>query len=214
MQIQCLHTGPLAVNTYVVYGKTEGQALVIDPADARPVLRFLEQKGLSLSAILITHGHFDHLLGVAELKEKTEAKVYIHKEDAEALSDNKASMSYLMNGWELVPSKADVLLEGEEKLELASFSIRVIHTPGHSRGGVCYLFGEERTIFSGDTLFYHDVGRCDLPGGSAQTLFNSISQKLFSLPGDYEVYPGHEGFTSMDEERQRNHYMNREISEW
>lgn len=213
MELELLHTGPLGVNTYILSGEKEDQCIVIDPADARPVLRYIQQKKLRTVAVLLTHGHFDHILGVAALKEASGIKVYIHEADAAALYDPSVSLSNL-SSFSLLPCRPDVMLQDEDMLNVAGFSIRVLHTPGHTAGGVCYLIEEQGLLFTGDTLFHTDVGRTDLPGGDAQTLYDSIFRKLFSLSGDYVVYPGHEESTTLAEERKHNLYMCREPSTW
>ena len=153
-------------------------------------------------------GLFDHILSVADLKEKYGAKACIHEADADALTGGRISLSALM-GMGVKRCAPDMLLKGGETLDCAGFTVKVLHTPCHSKGSVCYVLEQERIVFSGDTLFHLSIGRTDLPGGDADELYSSIAYCLFRLEGEYEVYPGHMDKTSLDYERQRNPFVNR-----
>lgn len=211
MDIQMLQTGPIGTNTYVVYGGLKGECAVIDPADAGPVLSFCERNGLRCTGILITHGHFDHIMGVAKLREATGAKVYMSAIDSGNLTQESGSGKKSFSwGYKIEPCAVDRMLEDGDTVETAGFSFKVIATPGHTPGGVCYVMEEpEKLIFAGDTLFHENVGRVDLPGGSAYELHASITKKLFTLPGDYAVYSGHSEETSLEHERKFNPYVTR-----
>lgn len=213
ISVEILHTGPLRVNTYIVFGGTPGECFIVDPGAAkRQVVPYLAEKGLRCTAVLLTHCHFDHILGVAELQRQG-AKVYIAKQDAPGLYDDAYNLQ--LNGiYPVEHCKADVLLEGGEEIAPAGISIKVIPTPGHSPGGLCYVCEEIRTIFCGDTIFYENVGRCDLPGGSARQLYDSIRGRLFTLEGDYKLLPGHEEATTLDYERAYNPYLQRSPELW
>lgn len=197
MNILSFPTGHLATNTYIVYSKHGGDAAVIDPANSQKVFAKLSEYGLHCSDILITHGHFDHIMGVAELKARENARVHIHRLDAPALTGEAPDLSFLM-GVAVRHCEADVLLEDEQRLAAAGLEFRVLHTPGHSIGSCCFVLERERVIFSGDTLFRLSVGRTDLSGGDAESLYDSINRKLFTLSGDYRVLPGHERETTLD----------------
>jgi glyoxylase-like metal-dependent hydrolase (beta-lactamase superfamily II) len=201
-----LLTGPLDVNTYIVHAEESADCAVIDPADAAAVKRFLNGKHLNCTHILITHGHFDHIMGVAELKKEFGAKVIIHPEDASALYDDKVSLASAM-GLTIESCRADILAEDGTEFTAAGLRFGVIHTPGHSRGCVCYLIKNERVLFSGDTLFRLSAGRSDLPGADPSELYDSIVQKIFTLDGDYTVYPGHMEQTALEFERKRNPFI-------
>ena len=206
MQPISILTGPLEVNTYIMHGARAGACFLVDPAEAAPVRQAMEEYGLKPTHILLTHGHFDHILAVAELQKEYGAKVCIHEQEANALSDPRVNLA-MVASMHVPPCKADVLLKDGECFDAAGFGVKVIHTPGHSPGSACYVLERENIIFSGDTLFRLSVGRTDFPGGSAQTLFDSISDKLFTLPGDYTVYPGHMRKTTLEFERQHNPVM-------
>lgn len=195
--------GSLGENAYLIAADGQKTCAVIDPGEAEPVLAALKREGLSCEAILLTHGHFDHIGGVKQLKDETGAKIYIHEADAGMLSSNRMSLAVLI-GTRVLSAEPDVLLKGGETLSIAGLNIRVIHTPGHTRGGVCYALASERVLFSGDTLFHTDAGRTDFPGGSAKDLYRSIVDGLYTLEGDYTVYPGHEESTTLNEERLNN----------
>lgn len=206
MEVKHLITGPIEVNTYIVTNGTN-ECIVIDPADAKKVLEHCSGAGLTPAYVLLTHGHFDHILGVAELQERG-AKVYIHKDDAECLYSNHKNLA-VMGGMSVPPCHADVELSGGETITLLDMDIEVISTPGHTPGGVCYVFKRERVIFSGDTLFRLSVGRCDLPGSDPRAMYDAIALELFTLNGDYQVYPGHMSETTLDYERRHNPFMQR-----
>lgn len=206
LNIRSIPTGPLSVNTYIVwYGNDDEKhdCVVIDPANSGKVLRELEKLRLECKAVLITHGHFDHIMGVSKLRDSTGAKVYIDRLDAKAMSDNSASLASMI-GFHVDPSKVDVFVDDNMLFEEAGIRFKVIHTPGHTEGSVCYLVESERVIFSGDTLFYMSYGRTDLPGGDSAALYDSLVYRLFALKGDYRVLPGHDRETTLDFERIHN----------
>ncbi len=187
-------------NTYIVTDEATGETAVVDPS--LPEEKLIEKlEGKLVKYILITHGHFDHIGGVNFVKAKTGAKVVVHKEDEEMLCDTKKNC-----GDDDTPIYADILVEDGTELMLGNAKITVLHTPGHTKGGVCYIFNEDRTMFSGDTLFRLTAGRTDLYGGDARTELMSLA-KIAELDGDYKVYPGHDHSTTLDFERQYNRYM-------
>ncbi len=181
-------------NCYLLH---QGQkCLVVDPGfQPEVVLSALEQRGLFLEAILLTHGHFDHVGGVGALVDATGCRVFLHPED---LTLPKA----LTAG----PLTYTDEFSDNQTLTLADMTFRVLHTPGHTRGSVCLLFPQ--ALISGDTLFAGSCGRTDLPGGSRYQLINSLA-RLAGLPGDYAVYPGHGPATTLAEERAFNPYLSR-----
>lgn len=203
MEILCAQTGAMQVNTYLLW-KNE-QAVLIDPGDdAAELMAFLEEKELTLTHILLTHGHFDHIGAAAELKEKTGACICIGAEDEPMLSDPKLNLSESF-GVPVRACRADCLLHDGDTVETPAARFCVIATPGHTPGGVCYVCDER--IFSGDTLFYSSVGRTDFPGGDQQALYRSIREKLFSMQGYFEVFPGHGSATTLLRERIENPFV-------
>ena len=196
--------GPLENNVYLVGDEKTKKAVVIDPADGiGQMIDVLKENELTLEAILLTHGHFDHVYGAAALKKWAGegAKVYLHKKDAAALSDGAKNLSAQFLGQSLTFPPADVLLNDGDVLTFSGLTFQVIPCPGHSAGGVSYLL--ENLLFSGDTLFCESIGRYDF--GSYPDLIGSV-RKLLALPEDTKVYPGHGGPTTIGHERRCNPY--------
>lgn len=193
-------------NTYIVTDEETGKTAVVDPSIPEEIL--LEKlKGKDVEYILLTHGHFDHICGAKMVQENTGAKVVIHKDD-EIMLHNGDINEFNINcvGCEFPEIDADILAEDGTEIMLGNSKITVLHTPGHSMGGVCYLFMEDKIMFSGDTLFRLCAGRADLYGGNGRDELRSLA-KIGELEGNYKVYPGHEEETTLDYERQYNRYM-------
>lgn len=206
MRISHFHVGWLATNCYVLTDESTGKTAVIDPGDFPQELSdSIESIGAdNIEYVLLTHCHFDHILGAKKLAEKFKAKVAIHVLDAAGLSDGTAngSGSFGVNVRDF--PEPDILLNDGDELKIGDLSVKVMHTPGHTPGGCCYIC--EDVIFSGDTLFCGGCGRCDLPGGDYEVMLKSLA-KLAELPGNYRVYPGHDIKTELDRERRTNPYM-------
>ena len=200
MQIIALPCGPVMANSYIVCREGNPTCAVIDPADADLIYDRLQSEGLSCTHILLTHGHFDHVWGATDLKAKTGATVYIHEADAAMAAGKPSYLSAMSYG--LKPCKADVFVQEGDRIEAGGLTFRVLETPGHTKGGVCFAVDEEKTVFTGDTLFFESVGRTDL-GGNIRELMDSLFQKLYALDG-YVVYPGHEESTTIVHEKQFN----------
>ncbi len=206
LNMKVLVVGALGVNCYILHAEGHDEAVVIDPGGSEEaVWMHISAEGLVLKAILNTHAHADHIGAVDFLREKTGAKFYIHEADAPMLLDARKNLSTFM-GMPIVTKPADVLLKGGEVLDICHMKFTVLHTPGHSPGGVCYLM--EDRVFSGDTLFAESVGRTDFPGSSAKDLMTSVREKLLVLPDEIKVYCGHGPETTIGHERKYNPYIN------
>ena len=193
-------------NAYIVTDIETGDTAVVDPS--LPEQKLMDKlNGKNVKYILLTHGHFDHTCGAKMIKENTGAQVVIHKEDDEMLHDTtKNEFAINCMDYEYPEVDADILSEDGTELTLGNTKITVMHTPGHSMGGVCYLFKEDKVMFSGDTLFRLTAGRTDLYGGNGRQELRSLA-KIGELEGNYKVYPGHEEDTTLDFEREYNRYM-------
>lgn len=199
LKVKQFVTGALSSNTYLVYKDGAKQAVLIDTFRGKEkILAYTQSLGLEIVALLITHGHFDHIYEAAYWQSMG-AKIYIHEADAHMLY-GRGNLGGDF-GIAVQPCKADYLLNDGDKIDVAGIQFAVMHTPGHSKGSCCYL--AEDCLFSGDTLFEGTVGRTDFEGGSLAELKKSII-KLFSLQGDYIVYPGHEQTTTLGNERVQN----------
>ncbi len=199
MRLETFVLGMVETNTYVIIQEETKEALVIDPADTpSKFVDYFEKEGLELKGILLTHGHFDHIMGVNALQEKYGAPIYATDAEDVLLTDPRMNAS-IQVGKQIKVEKTNSVKDGEV-LELAGFQIKVITTPGHTIGGCCYYFESEKKVFTGDTLFCRDIGRTDLPTGSYATLIQSIREKLLILPKEVVVYPGHMMTTMIGDE--------------
>lgn len=197
--------GPFAENTYVVVGPSGSSAMLVDPGfDSEPIWDLLCERGLSISLIVNTHGHLDHVAGNAFYKRKSQAPLAIHAGDLPFLRNLKSQASMYGLTAEESPEPEMLLSEGVP-VEFDGTAFDVIHTPGHSPGGVCLLRGRQMLV--GDTLFHGSVGRTDLPGGDWNTLLTSVRSKLFALPNEVRCYPGHEAETTIGRERAENPFV-------
>jgi len=194
VNIKTLPLGAYQTNCYLVWGEDSDTCVVIDPGYAPDtVLDAAKKLGKKIAAILLTHGHFDHVGAVRDIAAETVCSVYLCEHDLSMPAQMTAGPLYYTN----------LYAEGDF-VELAGLSFKVLHTPGHTPGSVCLMC--ENVIFSGDTLFWGSCGRTDLPGGSWNTIRVSL-KRLADLPGDYEVYPGHGDATRLSFERKMNPYM-------
>ncbi|MDD7025437.1 MAG: MBL fold metallo-hydrolase [Lachnospiraceae bacterium] len=198
--------GSVGTNCYFLINTQTQETVIIDPADDAPMLSAkLKEKNLKPAAILLTHGHYDHIMAVEELRKEYGIPVIAHEEEKQILENPKGNLSTMIGMPFTV--KADRFVKDEELLVTAGFSIRVLHTPGHTIGGCCYYLADENLLFSGDTLFWESVGRTDFPTGSMSALVRSIKEKLMVLPESTRVYPGHMGSTSIENEKQNNPFL-------
>ncbi|MEM1644783.1 MAG: MBL fold metallo-hydrolase [Ignisphaera sp.] len=205
VSIRVFILGVISTNTYVIYDEDKN-ALIVDPGDDSPeIIDWVNKLGLRVKAIVATHGHFDHILGVDYLRNSLGAEFYMHKED---LGISRESMEW-MSLWGLNPREAprpDHLIE-ETTMEIGSLHVEIIHTPGHTPGSICIYVKNNKIIFSGDTLFYKSVGRTDLPGGSNRELMNSLRKIFTILPAETMVYPGHGPSTTLKHELIANPFV-------
>jgi hydroxyacylglutathione hydrolase len=206
MDVRCLTVGPVAENCYLVRGDGAEHALIVDPGEEPDrILRLVDELGVKVDAILLTHTHFDHIGAVAPVAGATGAPVYCPELEVPVLAD---IMSWVPPGFGPYESyDADRALRGGERLELAAFEIDVLHTPGHSPGHVTYSIPAEAALFSGDVLFQGSVGRVDLPGGDGPTLMKTLRSLAEGFPEETTVYPGHMGITTLGSERRTNPFL-------
>ncbi len=205
--------GPLDANCYLMYRQDGGEAVLIDPSDATEALAALRKHKLHLTHILLTHRHFDHIAGVAGLKAATNAAVLIHALDAFGLFDPRAAQAAWMGG-ELTPCEPTTRLQDGDCFTAAGYAFCVLHTPGHTEGGVCYVCEKEQLAFTGDTVFCDGVGRTDLPGGNMRALMHSLCDRILTLPGAYTLYPGHGEPTTVAHEAEHNPLLQYRSSPW
>ncbi|MBI3914278.1 MAG: MBL fold metallo-hydrolase [Chloroflexi bacterium] len=205
MFLETMVVGPLGVNCYLVGDDTKRDVIVIDPGgDARKILDALAKRDLRVSAIVNTHAHFDHVGALTEIREATHAPFMLHADDVQLLA--YAQQSAAMFGLAIPqPTPPEKLLQEGETITVNALSLRVLHTPGHTPGGICLLY--DKYVFVGDTLFQGSIGRTDLPGGDYGTLMKSIGDKLFPLPDETIVYPGHGPATTMRDEKLLNPFL-------
>ncbi len=205
--------GVASTNTYFLYREGDGSCIVIDPADqGTAIYANLFKNDLKVEGILLTHGHFDHIWGVSALKgavnreraEKGLEPIKVYALDAEKPLLESARLNVSESAGRACTVSADEFLKDGQELTIAGITLKVIATPGHTAGGCCYYLEEDGLLISGDTLFQDSVGRTDLPTGSMSTLIRSIREKLFCLPDDVKVYPGHGGSTTIGYEKENN----------
>ncbi len=190
-------------NGYFIYHEGEKKVIFIDPADnGKYIAQALQEKGFEVEAILLTHGHYDHILGCSALRQVTGAKVYALAEEEDILQS--ASLNLSESAGRACTVKVNTFFHDNEEVNLLGFKVKVIATPGHTKGSCCYYFEDAKVLVCGDTLFLESVGRSDLPTGSMGELSRSIRDKLSKLPDDTLVYPGHGDSTTIGHERKYN----------
>ncbi|MBA7638356.1 hypothetical protein ES703_46011 [subsurface metagenome] len=216
MKIDRLILGAYETNCYVLRKESCGlresatakDCLIVDAGlGADRLINFLKEHKLNPVAVVLTHGHIDHIAGVAALRaEFADIKVYIHKVDAKMLTEAEHNLSALA-GVPFSADPADLLIEAGDVIEQASIKLQVLHTPGHTPGGICLYSKDEGIVFTDDTLFADSIGRTDFPNGSKSQLLNSIKEKLFTLPDETKVYPGHGPITTIAREKEHNQFF-------
>ena len=199
--------GPVATNCYIGINEETKECFIVDPATCPPeFVSYIKNAGLTVKAVLLTHGHFDHIMGLDALLKEFSVPVYAHEAEREVLESEQLNSSASMLGQPYSFSGADYVTNRQE-LRIAGFEIRVVYTPGHTIGGCCYYIEKEKALFSGDTLFHGSVGRTDLPTGSMGQLVSSVRDRLFVLPDDTQVYPGHMEETTIGYEKKYNPFI-------
>ena len=210
MKIVKLIVGPMASNCYIAWDEDTKDAVIIDPGfeDDR-IMETVEKHGLKVGKILLTHGHFDHIMGIDGFCKVYDVPVYVGEKEAGLITDAHWNQSDIYTkGYTF--SEAVYVQDGKI-LRLAGYDFQVFFTPGHTPGGVCYYVASEGILFSGDTLFHHSVGRTDFEGGSMSDLVRGIEDKLLPLPDETKVLPGHMDATTIGEEKKYNPFLRRHV---
>lgn len=207
MRITNLPSGALQANTYLAVDEKTNEGFIVDPGGYNKVLtKEVRDNDVKIKYIILTHGHSDHICGVNEHKaEFPDAKIVAYKDEEAMLENPNLNQSPGFG----VPysTKADILVSDGDELKVGDVTLKFIHTPGHTEGGMCIYVEEAKALFSGDTLFRQSIGRTDFPGGSYKEIMDSIRKKLFVLPDDTNVFPGHMGTTSIGFEKENNPFV-------
>ncbi|HEX41393.1 MAG TPA: MBL fold metallo-hydrolase [Phycisphaerales bacterium] len=209
MKIDCLVLGDFQTNCYVLRRDMAAKdCLIIDPGlQARALLDFLATGGLEPVAVILTHGHIDHIAGISLLRQRYPGiQVCIHPADADMLTEPTANLS-LLTGEMFTDRPADILLDGDGDVEFAGVRLKVLHTPGHTPGGICLYSPQDAVVFTDDALFADSIGRTDFPGGDTRQLLQAIRQRLLTLPAETVVYPGHGSETTIAAEKAHNPFL-------
>lgn len=203
IKIDFMSVGSLGTNCYFVCNGDTMETVVVDPgADAAKIAARIEQKQYHPVAVFLTHAHFDHMMAAREICDRYGIRLYMYEEETELAGDPDANLSTSFMGPYYVD--ADETFKDNQTVTIAGFDIKVLHTPGHTKGSCCFYLEEENILLSGDTLFCQSVGRSDFPTGSTALLLRSIGERLFTLPDDTAVYPGHGEATTIGYEKVHN----------
>ena len=207
MKIERFVLGPIETNCYVVVNEDTKECFAVDMAYCpKAYVDHIREQGYQMKALFLTHGHFDHIMGLSDVMEDIKIPVYVEEADLPMMMDGESNLSsgYMRGGYQFADA---VPVRDGQQLQIAGFQFRVIHTPGHTPGGCCYYMEQEDVLFSGDTLFRTSVGRSDFPGGSASALVRSVKEKLLILPEETHVYPGHMEETTIGYEKRHNPFV-------
>lgn len=207
MILEGLAVGPIAANCYIIGENNSREGAIIDPgSEPERILEVVERTGLEIKFLIATHGHFDHTAAVKKLREKLDCDFLLHRDDLLFVQDSKKAALEWGFGIEQVPDP-DIYIKEGDILKLGVFELKILHTPGHSPGGISIYIQSESVLFSGDTLFYGSIGRTDLRMGSMEALISSIKEKLYTLPDDTIVYTGHGEPTTIGNEKKSNFFV-------
>ncbi|CCQ93583.1 Beta-lactamase domain protein [[Clostridium] ultunense Esp] len=205
MKVVRIPAGIYAANCYLVYSEDTKEAIVIDPGgDEKDIITQIKDLELDIKYIIFTHGHGDHIAGVNGIKEYTNAPLAIHKDDEYLLMDGKSNFSSMM-AMGTVEISADILLDDGDEISFGDLIAEIIHTPGHTPGGICIKIGD--SIFTGDTLFAGSIGRTDFPKSSFKDIMNSINKRIIIYPDETKIYPGHGPATTIENEKRSNPFI-------
>lgn len=203
--IESVVVGSVGTNCYIVHKKDSEHCFVVDPGDSGDkIANYIRDQKMILDHILLTHGHFDHIQGVRDLKNAIRCEICALDVEKELLSDARMNVSAMTGRPEEL--EADIWLHDGQQFESAGIMMKVIHTPGHTKGSCCYFLEEQKVLFSGDTLFMESVGRADLPTGNEKDLMQSVREKVLPLPSETKVFSGHGPATSIGYEQANNPY--------
>lgn len=205
MKVIRIPAGIYAANCYIIYSETTKDGIIVDPGgDADVILKTIEENNLNINYIVLTHGHGDHIGGVMELIDILKTPLLVHEDDVDMISDSKKNLSNIMpiGAVELNPDK---LLRDGDIIKFGDLEAEIIHTPGHTRGGICIKIKDH--LITGDTLFQGSIGRTDLEGGDYETIIKSIKEKLLIFPDNTIVWPGHGVQTTIGSEKRNNPFL-------
>lgn len=207
MKVKTIVSGPFETNSYIVYDEITKDAVLIDapPDSFKEVNDFLISNNIKPEMLILTHGHIDHIADTEFYKNNLNIKILMHEKDLFWI--NPPSFMLNLIGGSYNPFKVDKMLLGGEQIEVGTLSFSIIHTPGHTPGGICVYFEKNKILFSGDTIFQESVGRVDLEGGSMELLLKSLKEKILILPDDTIIYPGHGDYTNIKNEKKFNPYL-------
>ncbi|MCL2517848.1 MAG: MBL fold metallo-hydrolase [Oscillospiraceae bacterium] len=205
MKILTYILGNMQTNCYFIINEETNNAVIIDPAaECKKIVDKLIDHNLNLKYIILTHAHFDHMMALEELRDKTNAPLCVHKYEADAVTDPNLNYMKMFANKSIKMDPPEIILNDGDKIKIDKLEIKVMHTPGHTQGSVCYFI--KNNIFTGDTLFKDDIGRYDLHGGDYAQLMDSL-KKLASIETEYKIYPGHGSSSWLTHEKKHNIYL-------